>query len=188
MATTCLPLIGAIVFAALALWQRSVTWLPASGLLLIAAAVGAATDPNQIVHLALVVCALALTFGLFHRVFLRVPLHPVAGYWEAAVWIAGVIGAFAIAFADGRVAGRRRCLGVGAGRDGVPGRGRGSVCRGCRRVLRGRVIFIATTFETTLAVGIGLLLAGLTIALAAMLWRRRFRLSDRDAAESFPLV
>ena len=36
--------------------------------------------------------------------------------------------------------------------------------------------------------GIGLLLAGLTIALAAMLWRRRFRLSDRDVAESFPLV
>ena len=50
------------------------------------------------------------------------------------------------------------------------------------------VIFIATTFETTLAVGIGLLLAGLTIALAAMLWRRRFCLADRDAAESLPLV
>ena len=50
------------------------------------------------------------------------------------------------------------------------------------------MIFIATTFETTLAVGIGLLLAGLTIGLAAMLWRRRFRLADRDVAESFPLV
>ena len=183
-----LLLIGAIVFAGLALWQRSVTWLPASGLLLIAAAVGAATDPNDIVHLALVVCALALTFSLFHRVFLRVPLHPVAGYWEAAVWIAGVIGAFAIAFADGAWPVVGVVWGLALVAMGFRAEAEVPFAAGVVAFYGAGVIFIATTFETTLAVGIGLLLAGLTIALAAMLWRRRFRLSDRDAAESFPLV
>ena len=177
---SALLLVGAALFAALSLWRRSAVWLPASGALYFASAVAWIDDTEDGLRIALGVVTLALSLALLAAPRSRLPRSWLRGAWELVVLAGGLFACMASMFAGGGwpAAGFIWALSLAAG--GFAWERAGPFAVGVLSFYLAGMVFVADRYETSAAVGTGLLLGGLTLAAAALLWRRRFGGGDRS--------
>lgn len=171
-------LIGwAAVFVGASLWRERVVWMPAGSVLLFASAVVFATDTEAV---GLGLATLAVSLSALHPAAGRLPQFWLVFPWQSTLVLAGTIASVAMAYAGGGWPAAGLLWAVVLSATGFAWGRQLSFVVGLLAFYLAGTSYVGDQLESGFAVGVGLLMAGLTIGGGAVLWRRRF---SADAVE-----
>ena len=168
-----LLLLGAVLFYGLTVWRGNPAWLLASATTWMATSFTLTAEIDDTERLALSAATLAVTLAALHSPWRQALRHWLSGGWELLVTLSGMILALIVVFADGGWPALAMVWALALAAAGYESERPISFAGGVAVLGLGTAILAAMNIDSTGGIGVGLVLAGLAVVGASVLWRDR---------------